>query len=104
MTTGSYNLCIFKRLAGSIIKTFCRDAMPSFHNKNAIFSKTACLQGRNRDSKVENGLVDPTRKGSEEMNWERITDIYTLRGVNTSLTGSCCRAQAAQSAWCSMMT
>ena len=68
--------------------------MPSFQNKNTILSNSL-FAGQNRDSKVENGLVDPKRKADGEMNWERSTNIYTLPGENRQLTESCCIAQGA---------
>ena len=39
------------------------------------------MQGRNRDTDVENGLVDTVGKGEGGMNLESSTDIYTLSRV-----------------------
>ena len=36
--------------------------------------------GRNRDTEVENGLVDTRGEGEGGTNWESSIDIYTLLG------------------------
>ena len=36
------------------------------------------MQGRNRDTDVENGHVDTAEEGEGKMNWESWIDIYTL--------------------------
>ena len=36
------------------------------------------MQGRNRDTDVENALVDREREGERGMTWESSTDIYAL--------------------------
>ena len=53
------------------------------------------LQGRNRDTDVESGLVDTVGKGEGGMNLESSIDIYTLSRVK-QLIGSCYITQGAQ--------
>ena len=40
-----------------------------------------CLQGRNGDTDVENGLVETAGEGESEMNEESSIDIYVLSCV-----------------------
>ena len=76
--------------------------MPSFQNTNTILSNSL-FAGQNRDSKVENGLVDPKRKADGEMNWERSTNMYTLPGAEQAADGKLLY-RTGSSAWRSMMT
>ena len=39
------------------------------------------LQGRNRDSGIENRLMDTAREGEDETNWEGSIEIYVLQCV-----------------------
>ena len=39
------------------------------------------LQGRNRDTDIENKLVDPVEEGEGGTNWESSIDIYTLLSI-----------------------
>ena len=39
------------------------------------------MQGRNRDTDLENKLVDPVGEGEGGTNWEKSIDIYTLPGI-----------------------
>ena len=39
------------------------------------------MQGRNRGTGMENGLVAIVGEGEGELNWESSTDIHTLPGV-----------------------
>lgn len=72
--------------------------MPSFQNKKTILSNSL-FAGQNRDSKVENGLVDPKRKADGE----RSTNIYTLPGAEQAADGKLLY-RTGSSAWRSMMT
>lgn len=57
----------------------------------------------NRDSKVENGFVDPKWKADGEMNWERSIAMYTLPGAEQAAGGKLLY-HTGSSAWRSVMT
>ena len=59
------------------------------------------LQGRNRDSDIENRLMDTVGKGEGEMNWESSIETYTLPRVKETANGKL-PDRAGSSAWCSV--
>ena len=58
------------------------------------------MKGRNKDTDIENGLLDTEMEGEGEMNWKSKTDVCVCVCVCVcridSLVGSCCIAQGAQ--------
>ena len=54
------------------------------------------LQGRNKDTGIENGHVGTTGEEEGGTNWEIRSNIYTLPYVNGQLVGISCIAQGAQ--------
>ena len=60
------------------------------------------MKGRNKDTDIENGLLDTEMEGEGEMNWKSKTDMCVCVCVCVcvcridSLVGSCCTAQGAQ--------
>ena len=54
------------------------------------------LQGRNRDSDIENRLMDPVGEREGGMNRESCSEIYTLPYVKQIANGKFCVTQKAQ--------
>ena len=52
------------------------------------------IQGRNKDTVIENRLVDAAVEGGT--NQESSTDVYTLPHVNQILVGGCCVTRGTQ--------
>ena len=50
------------------------------------------LQGRNRDTDVENGLVDTEGEGESGLSWESSIDKYTQPCIKQVASGSYCIA------------
>ena len=61
------------------------------------------MQGRNRDTDVENGRVDTEGEGGGRMNWEIRIDVYTLPCVKLIASGKLLHSTG-RSARCSVMT
>ena len=61
------------------------------------------MQGRNGNTNIENGLVDPVGEGESEMNGESSINIYSLSGVRwiSSVLSYC---SIGSLVWCSVMT
>ena len=62
-----------------------------------------CLQGRNRDTDVENGRVDTAGDGEGGLSWKRSTDIFTFPSVGQMAGGKLLYITGSP-AWCSAMT
>ena len=62
-----------------------------------------CLQGRNRDTDVENGRVDTAGDGEGGLSWKSSTDIFTFPSVRQMAGGKLLYIRGSP-AWCSAMT
>ena len=61
------------------------------------------LQGRNRDSDIENRLMDTAGAGEGRTNWESSIEICTLPYVKQIVDGKCLYSTGS-SPWCSVTT
>ena len=60
------------------------------------------MQGKNRDSDIENGLVDTVGEGERGVNGESSVDIYILPCVKQIATDKLLH-NTGSPAWCSVM-
>lgn len=60
----------------------------------------ACLQGRNENADIDNGLVDTVVEGKSGMNGENSINIYTLPCVKCIVSSHCIMGSPA---WCSVL-
>ena len=114
MVTGNSSICIlactptsFPTLLGTsfihTVKAFQLDLITysSIHWDNLKVKNF--LQGRNRDSDVENGLVDTAGEGEGGTNWESSIETYTLAHVK-QITSGRLLCNTGSSACCSVIT